>query len=82
MDAWVTKAYDNWTQVVEYDGKSLLNFKHNKKSGIPQNDLPTGPVNYPNSVDNQLPPRRLPVSIPSELSGDQNILIAGIAILL
>ncbi|XP_051120400.1 calmodulin-binding protein 60 D-like [Andrographis paniculata] len=85
VDTWVKKAYENWTQVVEYDGKTLLNFKQNKgsqalqnkKSSTSRNDLPVGPVNYPNSVDNHLQPQRLPPSIPSELSMDQNMLIAG-----
>ncbi|KAK4392633.1 Calmodulin-binding protein 60 B [Sesamum angolense] len=72
VDAWVKKAYDNWNQVVEYDGKSLLNFKQTKKSSA----LPLGPVNYSHSVENQLPPQRLPVSVPSESSSiDQSMLI-------
>ncbi|KAL0316609.1 UNVERIFIED_CONTAM: Calmodulin-binding protein 60 B [Sesamum radiatum] len=74
VDAWVKKAYDNWNQVVEYDGKSLLNFKQTKKSSA----LPLGPVNYSHSVENQLPPQRLPVSVPSESSSiDQSMLIGG-----
>ncbi|KAI3444141.1 hypothetical protein Pfo_000806 [Paulownia fortunei] len=79
VDMLVKKAYDNWNQVVEYDGKSLLNFKQIKKSSTLRNDLPLGPVNYPNSVDNQLPPQRLPVSIPSEPSMDQSVLSGGSA---
>ncbi|KAL0307528.1 UNVERIFIED_CONTAM: Calmodulin-binding protein 60 B [Sesamum angustifolium] len=75
VDAWVKKAYDNWNQVVEYDGKSLLNFKQTKKSSA----LPLGPVNYSHSVENQLPPQRLPVSVPSESSSiDQSMLIGGL----
>lgn len=75
VDAWVKKAYDNWNQVVEYDGKSLLNFKQTKKSSA----LPLGPVNYSHSVESQLPPQRLPVSVPSEPSSiDQSMLIGGL----
>ncbi|KAK4481849.1 hypothetical protein RD792_012760 [Penstemon davidsonii] len=77
VDTWVKKAYDNWNQVVEYDGKSLLNFKQIKKSSTSQNDLPLGPVNYPNSLDNQFPPQRLTVTVPSEPSVDQSMLIGG-----
>ncbi|KAK6159110.1 hypothetical protein DH2020_006424 [Rehmannia glutinosa] len=77
VDTWVKKAYDNWNQVVEYDGKSLLNFKQIKKSSTLQNDFPLGPVNYPNSLDNQLAPQRLQVSIPSEPSVDHSVLTGG-----
>ncbi|KAL3643199.1 Calmodulin-binding protein 60 B [Castilleja foliolosa] len=78
VDTLVKKAYDNWNQVVEYDGKSLLNnFKQIKKSNTLQNDLPLGPVNYPNSVNNHLPPQRLPVSMPSEPTMDHIVLTGG-----
>lgn len=76
MDTWLKKAYDNWSQVVEYDGKSLLNFKQNKKSS--RSDLPLGPVDYSHSLDSQLPPQRFPVSVPSEPSSvDRSMLIGG-----
>lgn len=74
VDTWVKKAYDNWSQVVEYDGKSLMDIKQVKKSSTLRNDLPLGPVNYPNSINNQ---QGLPVSVPSEPSVDQNLLIGG-----
>ncbi|GFP99492.1 hypothetical protein PHJA_002093300, partial [Phtheirospermum japonicum] len=78
VDALVKKAYDNWNQVVEYDGKSLLNnIKQINKSNTLRNDLPLGPVNYPNSVNNHLPPQRLPVSMPSELTMDHTVLTGG-----
>ncbi|KAH6835387.1 Calmodulin-binding protein [Perilla frutescens var. hirtella] len=77
VDTWVKKAYDNWSQVVEYDGKSLLNFKQIKESSTLTNDLPLGPVNYPNSLDNQLPQQRLPVSVPFDPSVDQSVLAGG-----
>lgn len=76
MDTLVKKAYDNWNQVVEYDGKSLLNFKQTEKSSTLQNALPLGPVNYPNSLNIQLP-ERLAVSVPSEPSMDQSMLSGG-----
>lgn len=78
MDTLVKKAYDNWNQIVEYDGKSLLNFKQNKRLNASRNDLPVGPVNYPTALDNQLPLQRLPVSVPSDQSSiDPNVLTGG-----
>lgn len=76
MDTWVKKAYDNWNQVVEYDGKSLLNFKQMKKSSTLTSDLPLSPVDFPNTFDNQLSQQRLPASVPSQTS-DQNLLSGG-----
>ncbi|GFP99453.1 hypothetical protein PHJA_002089400 [Phtheirospermum japonicum] len=73
VDAWVKKAYDNWGQVVEYDGKSLLNLKQVKKSSTSRNDFPLGTSNYSHSLDNQLQPQRLPE--PSSV--DQSMLIGG-----
>ncbi|KAF7153441.1 hypothetical protein RHSIM_Rhsim01G0006700 [Rhododendron simsii] len=76
VDTLVKKAYDNWNQVVEYDGKSLLSIKQNKRSS--RNELPMGPVDYPNALDNQLTQPRLPGSIPSEQTlMDSSILIGG-----
>ncbi|PIN03413.1 hypothetical protein CDL12_24067 [Handroanthus impetiginosus] len=77
VDTLLKKAYDNWSQVVEYDGKSLLNIKQTKKSVTTRSDLPLGPVSYSHSFDNHVPTQRLPVSVPSEPSMDQNMLIAG-----
>lgn len=74
----VKKAYDNWNQVVEYDGKSFLNIKQNQKASSSRNELAVGPVDYPNNVVNQLPQSRLPVSVQSEQSAmDPNLLIGG-----
>ncbi|XP_058226206.1 calmodulin-binding protein 60 B-like isoform X3 [Rhododendron vialii] len=76
VDTLVKKAYDNWNQVVEYDGKSLLSVKQNKRSS--RNELPMGPVDYPNALDNQLTQPRLPGSIPSEQTlMDSSLLIGG-----
>lgn len=79
VDGLVKKAYDNWSQVIEYDGKSLLNSKQTKKPSASRNELPVGPVDYPHALDNQLPaPSRLPVPVPSEPSSmDPNMLIGG-----
>uniref|UniRef100_A0A5B6Z3I7 Calmodulin-binding protein 60 B n=1 Tax=Davidia involucrata TaxID=16924 RepID=A0A5B6Z3I7_DAVIN len=78
VDTLVKKAYDNWNQVVEYDGKSLLNFKQTKRASVSQNELPLGLIDYPNALDNQLHAPRLAVSVPSEQSSmDSSLLIGG-----
>lgn len=65
MDTLVKKAYENWEQVIEYDGKSLLGFKQNKRPSGSRNELQIGSSNYSNASDNQLPLSHLPV-VPSE----------------
>lgn len=78
MDTWLKKAYENWNQVVEYDGKSLLNFMEIKKPSTSKSDLPLGSVEYSLSLDNQLPTQRLPAPVPSEpASMDQSIMVGG-----
>lgn len=59
------KAYDNWNKVIEYDGKSLLNFRQNRRSSA-RNELQMGAIDYPNALDQQLQLPRLPVSVPTE----------------
>ncbi|XP_047319939.1 calmodulin-binding protein 60 D-like [Impatiens glandulifera] len=54
VDTLVKKAYENWNQVIEYDGESLLGYAQPKKSSASRNQLLPGPVDYPNSFDNQL----------------------------
>ncbi|KAL7093156.1 hypothetical protein ACP275_11G025600 [Erythranthe tilingii] len=80
VDSWVKKAYENWSQVVEYDGKSLLNLKQITNSSTSRSDFTLGQVDYsPHSVDNHLLPQRLPLSVPSEPSPvDQSMLIGGL----
>ncbi|XP_076912443.1 calmodulin-binding protein 60 B-like [Bidens hawaiensis] len=53
VDTLMKKAYDNWMQVVEYDGKSFLG-AHQIKTTAPQLDMGMGPQNYSNSFDHQL----------------------------
>ncbi|EEF30188.1 hypothetical protein RCOM_0445820 [Ricinus communis] len=45
------KAYDNWNEVIEYDGKSLLNFKQSKRSNTYQDELQIGQIGYPRYND-------------------------------
>lgn len=55
------KAYDNWGQVIEYDGKSLLNFKENKRSAASRNELQMPLADYSNASNHQLQLAHLPV---------------------
>ncbi|XP_021648513.1 calmodulin-binding protein 60 B isoform X2 [Hevea brasiliensis] len=66
VDTLVKKAYENWNQVVEYDGKSLLNFKQNKRSNAFRNEFPMGQISYPNALDHQMQLPRLPASVPTD----------------
>ncbi|KAK3040016.1 hypothetical protein RJ639_027327, partial [Escallonia herrerae] len=71
------KAYDNWNQVVEYDGKSLLSFKEPKKPS--RNELPIGSLDYSNPVNNYLLPPRMPISVSLETSSmDPSLLIGDV----
>lgn len=75
MDTLVKKAYDNWNQVVEYDGKSLLSFK--QLNNASQNDLPMRPIEYPN-VMGQMAPQRFDVPVPPQPSAlDTSLLMPG-----
>lgn len=66
VDTLVKKAYENWNQVIEYDGKSLLNFKQSKRSNAFRNDLQIGQIGYPNALEHQMQLPRLPASVPTE----------------
>ncbi|XP_057966748.1 calmodulin-binding protein 60 D-like isoform X2 [Malania oleifera] len=71
VDTLVKKAYENWNQVVEYDGKSLLSFRKNKRSSPYRNDIGMGSVDYSNALDRQLhSTRELPSVPPDQLSMD------------
>ncbi|XP_022755409.1 calmodulin-binding protein 60 B-like isoform X2 [Durio zibethinus] len=65
VDTLVKKAYDNWNQVIEYDGKSLLNFKQNRRSSA-RNELQMGVIDCPNALDHQLQLPLLPAPVPTE----------------
>ncbi|CAI9298165.1 unnamed protein product [Lactuca saligna] len=75
VDTLVKKAYDNWSQVVEYDGKSLVSFKQSKRS---RNEYSVGSIEYPRSSNNQLMPPRVPLMGSSDsTSVDSNLLLGG-----
>ncbi|XP_056692721.1 calmodulin-binding protein 60 B isoform X2 [Spinacia oleracea] len=66
VDTLVKKAYDNWHQVIEYDGKALLNSKQTRRTRSSQNELTMNTINYSNPIDSQLALPRLPVAVSSE----------------
>ncbi|XP_010483282.1 PREDICTED: calmodulin-binding protein 60 B [Camelina sativa] len=50
VDGLVKRAYENWTQVIEYDGKSILDLKQPNRLSITQTDLAnysTAPIDHP-----------------------------------
>ncbi|XP_062164790.1 calmodulin-binding protein 60 B-like [Alnus glutinosa] len=61
VDALVKKAYDHWDQVIEYDGKSLVSLKQNRRSSASRNELNIGPIDYSDVLDHQLQLPHLPV---------------------
>lgn len=77
VDTLVKKAYDNWMQVIEYDGKSLLGFMQNKNV-VAETDIPSGPQNYANTFGQQVTLPTLSVPPPSEQpSMDSGLSVAG-----
>ena len=61
------KAYDNWHQVIEYDGQSLLNSKQTRRvTRSSMYQLSAAPAGFSSAVDNQLALPQFPVSVPSE----------------
>ncbi|XP_057963480.1 calmodulin-binding protein 60 B-like [Malania oleifera] len=77
VDSLVKKAYDNWLQVIEYDGKSLLSFKQNKRSGTSHAEVSLGPQDYSNTFDHQLSLPSMPVSLPSVQPSMETGITAG-----
>ena len=48
-DTLVKQAYDDWINVVEYDGKALLRFKQKKKSVMTRSETAKASSSYPAS---------------------------------
>lgn len=57
MDGLVKKAYDNWNQVIEYEGKTPLNFNQPKRVEI---EPVTVPANYSVLPPSPIPPSQFP----------------------
>ncbi|KAF8400337.1 hypothetical protein HHK36_013634 [Tetracentron sinense] len=78
VDTLMKKAYDNWMHVIEYDGKSLLSFKQNKRSSASRAEAPLDPHDYSNSFGLQFSLPSLPVPVPSEQpSMDSGLAVGG-----
>ncbi|KAJ7979488.1 Calmodulin-binding protein [Quillaja saponaria] len=77
VDSLVKKAYDNWDKVVEYDGKSLLSIKQNKRAGVTQNELHMQSIDYSDAPDHQLSLPGFSVSVPSNQQMDPGLPVVG-----
>ncbi|WJZ98859.1 hypothetical protein VitviT2T_017356 [Vitis vinifera] len=75
VDNLVKKAYENWNQVEEYDGKSL-SFKQIIRSSTSRNEHMIGSMDYPTALEPLLPLPRPPVAGPSE----QSLMDPGISV--
>ncbi|XP_020587224.1 calmodulin-binding protein 60 B-like isoform X2 [Phalaenopsis equestris] len=63
-DTLVKKAYEKWMNVVEYDGKALLNIRQNKKAiySEPLSAPSSNPASFTQPVS-QVPQQRLPAPV-------------------
>ncbi|KAL6331802.1 hypothetical protein AAG906_020145 [Vitis piasezkii] len=75
VDNLVKKAYENWNQVEEYDGKSL-SFKQIIRSSTSRNEHMIGSMDYPTALEPPLSLPRPPVAGPSE----QSLMDPGISV--
>jgi hypothetical protein len=67
-DKLVKQAYDDWINVVEYDGKTLLRFKQKKKSVATRSETAKAVTSYPVSYDSGHSQKQL---IQEPLNGEQ-----------
>lgn len=73
----MNKAYENWNQVVEYDGKSLLSSKQPKKTNASRNDFQGGHLDLSNTLDHGSL-SRMPVPVqPQQPVVDSGLSAAG-----
>ncbi|KAF7803542.1 calmodulin-binding protein 60 C [Senna tora] len=64
--------------VVEYDGKSLLDYNQNKTMGNSQPQLPMGSHDYSNSLDHEISIPSLPVPVPAgQPTMDSGVTVGG-----
>ncbi|XP_077222695.1 calmodulin-binding protein 60 B-like isoform X2 [Tasmannia lanceolata] len=76
VDTLVKKAYDNWRQVIEYDGRALVNSKQSKGMSSTQSEVPMGTTDYPPDQEVSVP--HLPVRVPQEqASVDSGLAVVG-----
>ncbi|KAK7327966.1 hypothetical protein VNO77_22060 [Canavalia gladiata] len=80
VDTLVKKAYENWMHVIEYDGKSLLNYQQTKTLGSTQPRAPMDSHDYSNSnsLDQHISIPSLPVHVPTgQPSMDPGVTVGG-----
>jgi len=77
VDSLVKKAYENWEQVVDYDGKSLVNGSQNNSSIASENELRVESIDYGSGLDHQLQLPGLPVPVPSEQQMNSGMSVGG-----
>ncbi|KAH9304982.1 hypothetical protein KI387_009386, partial [Taxus chinensis] len=77
VDALVKKAYDNWSSVVEYDGKALIGPRSNRKgsSSCPEASAPA--MQYANAYNQQVPLTCEPVGMQAVQSSANSGLTGG-----
>ncbi|CAJ2649731.1 unnamed protein product [Trifolium pratense] len=71
------KAYDNWEQVIEYDGKSLVDAEQNNNSVESENELHVESIDYVGGLDHQLQMPSLPMSVTSEQQMNSGMPVGG-----
>ncbi|CAJ2649733.1 unnamed protein product [Trifolium pratense] len=77
VDSLVKKAYDNWEQVIEYDGKSLVDAEQNNNSVESENELHVESIDYVGGLDHQLQMPSLPMSVTSEQQMNSGMPVGG-----
>ncbi|KAE9602408.1 putative CALMODULIN-BINDING PROTEIN60 [Lupinus albus] len=75
VDSLVKKAYENWDQVIEYDGKSLASAKENNV--VADGELDIESINYSSGLDDQLHLPLPPAPVLSEQQMNAGMLIGG-----
>ncbi|CAL0325585.1 unnamed protein product [Lupinus luteus] len=75
VDSLVKKAYENWDQVIEYDGKSLACVGENDV--VADSELQIESIDYTSGFDHQLHLPLLPVCVPSEEQVNSGVAVGG-----
>ncbi|CAL0307035.1 unnamed protein product [Lupinus luteus] len=75
VDSLVKKAYENWDQVIEYEGKSLASLRENNV--IADSEFRIESMDYSSGLDHQLRLPLPPAPVPSEQQINSGMLIGG-----
>ncbi|XP_019442255.1 PREDICTED: calmodulin-binding protein 60 B-like [Lupinus angustifolius] len=74
VDSLVKKAYENWDQVIDYDGKSLVSVPENN---VANSEIQIESIDYTIDLDHQLHLPILPASVPSEHQMNSGMSVGG-----